>query len=1087
MSDALVSNNTCNAAGSSNTKGTNVQVAVRCRPVNSEERKLGQPVAINCQTESKTVQVSHGPPGKKTTKSYQFDRVFGMYSTQEEVFTSIVRPIVDEALAGFNCTIFAYGQTGTGKTHTMEGDINSEEHAGIVPRAVKSIIEQLEVSGAEYTIRVSFLELYNEELQDLLSTARDKKLKLCEDVNKGVVCQNLEEITVLGITDIFEILQRGILNRQTAATLCNKNSSRSHSIFTLKIMIKECNVVGEEVVRHGQLNLVDLAGSECVGRSGAKNDRAREAGNINQSLLTLGRVITALVDHHSHIPYRDSKLTRLLQESLGGKAKTCIIATLSPSQLAIDESMSTLEYAHRAKSIKNQPTANQRMTKKVVLKEYCAEIEQLRAQLAITREKNGVYMDPADFYAMETKLAAQESQLMECESALKQRTDEIKSYKLEVSECENRIGDLETSLEGTRNELFEINNTLTETKEVLETTELNLFASEAVIGEQTTTEMKLHSQGEELQDDITSRRQDIEKLLTKIDVLSNKEQQRISDVQIFSSVIKDNKNNLFGKIKTMVSKSNGESAALCEGVNEMLYQGRETCSSLTKSIEEALNTLIGDAVSARDVMVTSCDDLNVHLHKTNKNIENTLQDLKIRLSDWLGVVDHNMIQTLTLLSSQQSQLQVLQTSVESQLVEYSNLHESFALNQEVISKRSMEQTQSLREEVLALTDNYRVDLQVAVNKAQTSVEQKAKHMEETMVAMLREMLSNTVSSFSSTLASNDVMARDLRTIIQGGSQQISSSIISQTEGLKNYSVEMYGKFNGNHKQNQENIRNILSSNDESAQHLLQVSGDVSNQRENLNTTITGLLQTVDTAISCASETVNKTSKTASGIIDDVTTATKTMNSNATEAMESFVSFIDNKGTILSSDLKTHFNELDGHLQYQSEGLNGISESVSSYSNAVISSVTKRSGSTPQKMKFQPLQELFCTREHVLIRQQAIQRKKPNFDMSSFISLSSSSSQSMGHGHEETIDLDGIGMKRVSEISNCSDDSEFSNASMASLSSNVSLSKKRRIGTKKASDNNVMEQENITPNALPSSTSRLGRLNRTNSKSAIQNI
>lgn len=212
----------------------------------------------------------------------------------------------------------------------MEGDINSEEHAGIVPRSVKCILEQLENSEAEYTIRVSFLEIYNEELQDLLVSSKDtnpKKLKLCEEVNKGVVCQNLEEITVLGAQDIFEIMQRGIQNRQTAATLCNKNSSRSHSIFTLKIMIKECNVEGEEVVRHGQLNLVDLAGSECVGRSGAKNDRAREAGNINQSLLTLGRVITALVDHHGHVPYRDSKLTRILQESLGGRAKTCIIAT----------------------------------------------------------------------------------------------------------------------------------------------------------------------------------------------------------------------------------------------------------------------------------------------------------------------------------------------------------------------------------------------------------------------------------------------------------------------------------------------------------------------------------------------------------------------------------------------------------------------------------------------------------------------------------------------------------------------------------------------------------------------------------------
>lgn len=144
----------------------------------------------------------------------------------------------------------------------MEGDINSPENAGIVPRAVKAILEQLEQGGAEFTIRVSFLELYNEELQDLLQENQDDKakLRLCEDVKRGVVCQNLEEITVLSVKDIFDILHRGIKQRQTAETLCNKNSSRSHTIFTMKIMIRETNVEGEEVVRHGQLNLVDLAG-----------------------------------------------------------------------------------------------------------------------------------------------------------------------------------------------------------------------------------------------------------------------------------------------------------------------------------------------------------------------------------------------------------------------------------------------------------------------------------------------------------------------------------------------------------------------------------------------------------------------------------------------------------------------------------------------------------------------------------------------------------------------------------------------------------------------------------------------------------
>jgi kinesin family member 11 len=217
------------------------------------------------------IKINYGPVAKKVIKTFTFDRVFGMYSTQEELFQTMVLPIVDETLTGFNCTIFAYGQTGTGKTHTMEGDIFCPENAGIVPRSVKAILEKLESTGSEFTIRVSFLELYNEELQDLLASditsstssapGDDKgRLRLCEDAKKGVICQNLEEITVLSVNDIFEILQRGIRQRQTAETLCNKNSSRSHTIFTMKIMIKETNVEGEEIVRHGQLNLVDLAG-----------------------------------------------------------------------------------------------------------------------------------------------------------------------------------------------------------------------------------------------------------------------------------------------------------------------------------------------------------------------------------------------------------------------------------------------------------------------------------------------------------------------------------------------------------------------------------------------------------------------------------------------------------------------------------------------------------------------------------------------------------------------------------------------------------------------------------------------------------
>jgi kinesin family protein 11 len=281
---------------------------VRCRPLNAEEKRTGQPIVVSCDN-STNVTISYGNTIRKAEKTFSFDKVFGTYSTQEEVFDSIVRPIVEEALDGFNCTVFAYGQTGTGKTHTMEGDITNPEKAGIVPRCVKTIFEHLGERNTEFTVRVSFLELYNEELQDLLSTDTEKKLRLCEDVKKGLVCQNLEEVAVLNVDDIFDILQKGIKLRQTAETMCNKNSSRSHTIFTMKLFVKESTIDGEEVVRMGQLNLVDLAGSECIGRSGAKHQQAREAGNINQSLLTLGRVITALVEHQPHVPYRGEYFT----------------------------------------------------------------------------------------------------------------------------------------------------------------------------------------------------------------------------------------------------------------------------------------------------------------------------------------------------------------------------------------------------------------------------------------------------------------------------------------------------------------------------------------------------------------------------------------------------------------------------------------------------------------------------------------------------------------------------------------------------------------------------------------------------------
>ena len=216
-------------------------------------------------------------------------------------------------LQGYNCTIFAYGQTGTGKTYTMSGDMSDtmgllSESAGIIPRALHSLFSKLEAEEAESSVKCSFIELYNEELRDLLSKEENTKLKIFEDGQKkghsATMVQGMEESHIKSASAGIKLLQDGSHKRQVAATKCNDLSSRSHTVFTVTVYIKRTAENGEDFVSAGKLNLVDLAGSENIQRSGAENKRAAEAGLINKSLLTLGRVINALVERGSHIPYR---------------------------------------------------------------------------------------------------------------------------------------------------------------------------------------------------------------------------------------------------------------------------------------------------------------------------------------------------------------------------------------------------------------------------------------------------------------------------------------------------------------------------------------------------------------------------------------------------------------------------------------------------------------------------------------------------------------------------------------------------------------------------------------------------------------
>lgn len=295
---------------------------------------------------------------KEASGNFTFDRVFDMKCRQSDIFNFSIKPTVDDILNGYNGTVFAYGQTGAGKSYTMMGgDIEDDEKKGIIPRIVEQIFESIiaSPSNIEYTVRVSYMEIYMERIRDLLNPVNDN-LPVHEEKSRGVYVKGLLEVYVSSVDEVYEVMKRGGQARAVASTNMNQESSRSHSIFVIQINQKNLETGS---LKAGFLYLVDLAGSEKVGKTGASGQTLEEAKKINKSLSALGMVINNLTDGKStHIPYRDSKLTRILQESLGGNSRTTLIINCSPSSYNDDETLSTLRFGMRAKSIKNKAKVN---------------------------------------------------------------------------------------------------------------------------------------------------------------------------------------------------------------------------------------------------------------------------------------------------------------------------------------------------------------------------------------------------------------------------------------------------------------------------------------------------------------------------------------------------------------------------------------------------------------------------------------------------------------------------------------------------------------------------------------------------------
>lgn len=541
-------------------------------------------------------------------------------------------------LAGFNCTIFAYGQTGTGKTYTMSGDMTDtlgilSDDAGIIPRTLYSLFHKLE--DTESTVKCSFIELYNEELRDLLSADDNTKLKIFENEKKGhaaTMVQGMEETYIDSASSGIKLLQLGSHRRQVAATKCNDLSSRSHTIFTITVLTKCLTDSGEEYVSSGKLNLVDLAGSENIGRSGAENKRAAEAGLINKSLLTLGRVINALVDKGAHIPYRESKLTRLLQDSLGGRTKTCIIATVSPSKSNLEETISTLDYAFRAKNIRNKPQINSLVSKNKLLRDIGMEIEKLKSDLIATRQRNGVYMTP---------------------NAYEEMTMESESRRIVSEEQRAKIESMEASLRHKVQELFNLTSNfntlkqdhedtrhkLTDTRGVLEQTEKNLRNTSDQLDEETLvrkahqeTESRLREIGAEILTTLDHTVADVNGLHAKIDRKDNLESDNLQTWQSSTGEVSEVTQHIDARLETFQTQHAKLLESMSGRISRFVNSELSTVQSARSQLQEFGSSF--DKVESEAKIQTSGahDEMNEVLEE----IKVLREDVKTKVGEGLN-------------------------------------------------------------------------------------------------------------------------------------------------------------------------------------------------------------------------------------------------------------------------------------------------------------------------------------------------------------------------------------------------------------------------------------------------------------------
>lgn len=593
-----------------------VKVAIRCRPMSSNENKEGYQDIIHMDPSKGEVYIKEQDQDKP--RLFTFDFAFDKTSTQKSVFERSAKEIVDFVIKGYNGTIFAYGQTGTGKTHTMQGG-SSESDWGITPRSFRRVFEVIRASEkVQYLVSASMYELYNEEVNDLLNR-EGVNLKIKENPQKGFYIQDLDTKEVKDEQELMKIMEIGNQNRKTSSTMMNERSSRSHCIFVVTVDSKTVTENGAECYTSGKLNLVDLAGSEKQKKTQvSSNIQREEAIKINLSLTTLRKCISELVKGAGgHVSFRDSNLTKLLKDSLGGNTKTFMIANIGPASYNTEESLSTLKYAYGAKSIKNKPKVNED-PKDSMIRKYNDEIEQLRLQLAAA--SSGTQLDPKALMTLLGNTGASTGSNDKMAEIIAQRQLELDRQKQDI--------------EAKRHEIEELRKKRLSNGENAERVEKELNAMEQEIVKQEVAIETENFQKAKLLDDLTNLEQKL--------VVGDKEREKV-----------DAKKQELDTYKSMIQ---GNTAQL-EALQDILKQKQTKKDQVDRTFKDMQSqiTQIDKEMNTRNLELTKINaEINSFEEVATMDKQNLLKEIaylnqeQVRLQRVISaLIPHSVEQVLT--------------------------------------------------------------------------------------------------------------------------------------------------------------------------------------------------------------------------------------------------------------------------------------------------------------------------------------------------------------------------------------------------------------------------------------------------------